>query len=371
MRKTYAEINLKNLIFNYSGIKRKAGGAKVMAVVKADAYGHGMLKVTEALENLGDSKPAYYGVALTEEGVELRKSRLTESPILTFSPFSKDEIEQYQKYKIIPTLSDFREAVVLKKLKLKKALAVHINIDTGMGRLGVRYDEAVEFFEKINAIENIKIDGVYTHFACSDEADKAYTEKQLYRFKGILALLKEKNIDYGIVHAANSGAILDHPEAYFDMVRPGISLYGYYPSLETSESIKLKPVMSLISHISSVKELQKGDSVSYGRLFTAPRKMRIFSLPVGYADGYNRNLTNKAKAIVKKSFVNQVGRVTMDRIMFDAGKLNIKINDKIILLGSSKQIKFDAWDWSNILNTIPYEITCNISKRVPRIYKGY
>lgn len=159
------------------------------------------------------------------------------------------------------------------------------------------------------------------------------------------------------------------PESYFDMVRPGISLYGYYPSLETTESIQIKPVMSLISRIASVKTISKNDAVGYGRTYTAKAKTKIVSVPVGYADGYNRNLSNKAKAIIKGKSYNLIGRVAMDRIMFNVKDDDVRVNDKVILIGRENGLEITAWDWSKILETIPYEITCNISKRVPRIYK--
>ncbi|RPI66492.1 MAG: alanine racemase, partial [Ignavibacteriales bacterium] len=213
------------------------------------------------------------------------------------------------------------------------------------------------------------LDGFYTHFAEADSKDKTFTLLQLKRFNEIVAKLKSENIKLGLVHAANSSAMLDIPESYFDMVRCGITLYGYYPSLETSESVKLKPVMSIESRISTVKEIKPGDTVSYGRKFKAKKKTKIISVPVGYADGYRRGLTNKSKAIINGKLYNQVGTVTMDRIMFDAGNDNIKAGDKIIILGKDKKVSVTAWDWSKILDTIPYEITCGINKRLTRIYK--
>ncbi|MDP3683180.1 MAG: alanine racemase, partial [Ignavibacteria bacterium] len=177
-----------------------------------------------------------------------------------------------------------------------------------------------------------------------------------------------KNINTGITHIANSGAILTMPGAYLDMVRPGISLFGYPPSKEIISPIKLRLVMSLISEVTSCRWYEKGESVSYGRKFILKKRSQIISIPIGYADGLNRNLSNKMFCIIKDKRFPQVGRVTMDRIMFDVGEANIKIGDKVILLGESKHHKIDAWDWSKTLNTIPYEITCNISKRVPRVY---
>lgn len=160
------------------------------------------------------------------------------------------------------------------------------------------------------------------------------------------------------------------PDSYFDMVRPGISLYGYYPSEETSESFKLYPVMSLVSRVASIKEILPDETVSYGRLFKATQKTKIISVPIGYADGFVRNLTNKAQAIINGKIYNLVGRVAMDRIMFEINNDNVKVGDKVTLLGKENDLEINAWDWSKILNTIPYEITCNISKRVPRIYKN-
>lgn len=368
MRKTFAVINLKNLKYNYLSLRRKAGNSKVMAVVKADAYGHGMTQCVKALSELGDKKPEYYGVALTEEGVELRKSGLVKEPILTFSPFSFSEISDYVMYDIIPTIGAEKNQKELKKYFGDTKLKVHVNVDTGMGRLGIKYSDAAKFIKSLSALPNVTIDGIYTHFATSDEKDKAYAHLQLNRFNKVLDELEAMKISSGIVHAANSGAILDMPDSVFDMIRPGISLYGYYPSLETSQSVPLKPVMSLVSEVSTVKKISKGESVSYGRHFIAKKETSVATVPVGYADGIVRNLTNNIYGIIRNKKYPQVGRVTMDRIMFNIGSSNIKPGDKIILIGGSKDEEITAWDWCKVLNTIPYEITCNISKRVAREY---
>ncbi len=368
MRPTYALINLANLKFNYVQIKKKVKSAKIMAVVKADCYGHGMIKCVEAFQSLGNKKPDYYAVALIEEAIELRKSKLVDQPILTFSPFVLDELELYSKNKIMPTITNSEQILALSKLNLKKELKVHVNIETGMGRLGLAFSDAVQNISKLSNIKNVKIDGVYTHFATSDERDKSFANLQLTRFQKIVDELKNSNVEIGLVHAANSGAIIDLEESYFDMVRPGISLYGYYPSLETSESIKLKPVMSIISEVENTRLIQKGDSVSYGRRFIADKDINIFTAPIGYADGVPRNLTNKISCITGDKIFNQIGTITMDRIMFNSDQKKIKSGTKIILLGKNKNHEINAWDWGKILNTIPYEITCGISKRVLRKY---
>lgn len=368
MRPTYAEINLSNLKHNYLNIRKKVNDSKIMVVVKADAYGHGMIECVRKLSSIKKGSPEYYGVALTEEGIELRKANIINEPILTFSPFQKNELDDYFKYKIIPTISSENQIKLLKRNLKKRKLRIHINIDTGMGRIGINYSKAYKTIKEISKIPTVIIDGLYTHFATSDEKNKNFAKLQLKRFNKIIKLLKTDNINYGILHTANSGAILDMPESYFDMVRPGVSLYGYFPSFNTTESISLKPVMSLFSKVSSVRELSPGESTSYGRKFIAKRKTIIASLPFGYADGLNRLLTNKMKVIVKDMLLDQIGTVTMDRVMIDTNNKKIKIGDKVILLGKSKSNSITAWDWSKIIKTIPYEITCNISKRVPRIY---
>ena len=368
MRLTRAEIKTSNLKFNYLNIRKKVSNRPVMAVVKADAYGHGMIQTVSALERLDIKRPAYYCVALFEEGIELRKSKVTKSQILVFSPFQIGEVKDSLKFKLIPTITSEREIKELNKLKLKKKLKVQVNIDTGMGRVGLPFEGAFDLIKGLSKSKNIIIDGVYTHFATSDEKNKSFAELQLKRFNNVIGRLKEANINTGIVHAANSGAVLDMPNAYFDMVRVGISLYGYYPSTETSESIKLKPVMSLLSEVASVSEVKKGNSISYGRKYKPKKDTKIISVSIGYADGINRGLTNKMFCIIKNKKYPQVGRVTMDRIMFDIGDEKIKVGDKVILLGNSKSEEISASDWCNVLNTIPYEITCGVSKRVPRKY---
>lgn len=370
MRPTFAEINLSNLRYNYLNIKNRVKEAKVMAVVKADAYGHGMLECVAALETISDHSPDYYGVALTEEGEELRKAKLTDKPILTFSPFNKEEVDIYKKRQIIPTVFSIQHLKDLKKLKLKNDFPVHVKVDTGMGRLGVKFSEAFDFILELSKLDKIKIDGVYTHFATSDEKIKSFANLQLSRFKKVLEKLKETKIDYGLAHAANSGAIIDMPNSHLDMVRPGISLYGYYPSMETSEAVRLRPVMSIFSRVDSVKNIEKDESVSYGRRFIAEEDTKIATVPFGYADGFLRSLTNEAEAIIDTEKFPQVGTVTMDRIMFKVNGENVKTGDVVILIGKTKNSEITAWDLAKLVGTIPYEILCGISGRVPRVYKN-
>ncbi|MFZ1518150.1 MAG: alanine racemase [Ignavibacteriaceae bacterium] len=373
MRLTKAGINTSNLKKNFLNIRKKVGNVKVMAVVKADAYGHGVKTIVDELNSLGNKRPDYFAVATADEGVELRKLKIKQ-PILIFDPVDKYQVYKFLKFNLIPSVTEKEHLNILikekKKIKSTKKILVHVKIDTGMNRLGVDYKKAIPFIDTINSNSNFIIDGIFTHFATSDEAGSDYAKLQIKRFNDVIKSLKHKKINFGFVHAANSGAIIDFPESYYDMVRPGISLYGYYPSLQTSESIKLYPVMSLVSKVSTVKKISKQESVSYSRRYFTKNNTKIISVPIGYADGFSKSLTNKAQAIIKGKIYNQVGTVTMDRIMFDVGNDNIKVNDDVILLGKNGKFKIDAWDWSKKINTIPYEITCGISKRVPRVVKN-
>lgn len=370
MRPTYALINLTNLKKNFLNIRKKVHPAKVMAVVKADAYGHGMKEVVRALNSLNNKKPDYYAVAFIDEAIELRLLGISE-PILIFEPVFNEDVESVYRFNLIPTVFTKQHVDMLVKNRPsqhKSKLKIHVKVDTGMNRLGVHYSEAAKFIEQLNTLNYIETDGVYTHFATSDEKNKTFANLQLNRFQKVLDELKSKKNNFGSAHTANSGAILDMPQAYFDMVRPGVSLYGSYPSLETTESVSLYPVMSIISHAASVKTINKGESVSYGRKFISKKKTQIISVPIGYADGFSRAFTNNFQAIIKGNYFNQVGTVTMDRIMFDVKDCRVKVGDEVILLGKKGKLKITAWDWSKKLNTIPYEITCGISKRVRRIY---
>ncbi|MHC1737498.1 MAG: alanine racemase [Ignavibacteriaceae bacterium] len=370
MRDVVAYVNLNNLIFNFKSIQKKTGpSVKVMAVVKADSYGHNINFTVPALATL-NRKPDYFGVALADEGAEVRKilsslSKQTQNiPILVFEPLSGTNIDDIIRFDLEATIFEKSHLNLLRKQD--KKIRVQIKVDTGMGRLGINFKNAVDFIKLASSIKNVQIAGIYTHFATSDSKDKSFANLQLSRFKNLIDDLKKQNINYGIAHCANSGAIIDMPDAYLDMVRPGISLYGYYPSLEVTGSLPLKPVMSIEARIASVKVASKGDSVGYGQLYFPKQGEIIFSVGMGYADGYSRAMTNAGFCIYKGKKFRQVGRVSMDRIMFSAGKEIVKTGDRVTLLGGSGKMKYDAWDWAKVTGTIPYEVTCGISKRVGR-----
>jgi len=374
MRPTYAVIDLKKLKSNFLNIRKKAGKRKIMAITKADAYGHGVEDVVKALNSLDDKSPEYYAVAIPDEGAELRNLGVKQ-PVLVLEPFDRMQVYKLIENNLIASVfTDLHLGILLEgtnKHRLENPdykIRVHVKVDTGMNRLGVRYDEALDYIRNLNLDKNFKIDGIYTHFATADEIDKSFAMLQLERFNHILTELKKDKVNYGLVHAANSGAVLDIPGAYFDMVRPGLILYGYSPCL-TASPIKLEPVLSLYSEVSSVKTIMPCETVSYGRTYKAQKKTKIISVPIGYADGFSRRLSNKVNAIINGKFYPQIGNIAMDRAMFDVFDDDIKIGDKVTLIGREAGLEISAQDWADMLETIPYEVLCGISRRVPRIYK--
>jgi alanine racemase len=367
MRATIAEINLGHLKYNIQEILKKVTPSQVMAVVKANAYGHGAIPVARTALNAGAT---HLGVALVEEGIELRKNGI-DAPILAFGGAFADQFDDFLKYNLEITLYTLPliEQLNNRCSALDKKARLHLKIDTGMGRVGVHWKEAVDLIRKIMTFSQVDLVGIYTHFATSDERDKTYALRQLERFNTVVQRLKQEKIHIPLIHAANSGAILDLPAAYFNMVRPGMMMYGWYPSQETSESIPIKPVMSLKTKVLYVKDIAPGESVSYGRRYVAKRATRIVTLPVGYADGYNRLLTNKGKVLIQGKKFPVIGRVCMDLIHARIGKNRIiQAGDEVVLFGKQGDESFSVYDICDLINTIPYEVCCWVSQRVPRIY---
>lgn len=338
-----------------------------MAIIKADAYGHGMKECISALESLEDS-PEYYGVAFVDEGIDIRKAGITNSEILSFAAFSKKEVDDYFQYSIYPTISSYYHLDLINRINLPGILKVHINIDTGMGWLGIKWNEAVEFIEAVSEMQELKIEGIYTHFATSDDPDKSFLNEQCSRFKNVVESAKAKGINTGIIHASNSGGIINLSDGFFDMVRPGLTLYGYTPDKSVNEDLDLKKVMQLKSKITTIQRLRKGDTVSYGSTFIAEKDSWAATVPLGYGDGIPRGLSNNFEVICGGKKFRQVGRVAMDRILIETGEIKLNVDDEVILIGKNEFLEITAWDWADKLNTIPYEITCGITKRVPRIF---
>jgi len=363
---TIAEIHMDYLIHNLAEIRKKVAPAEVMCVVKADAYGHGAVPITKRLVKEGVTQLA---VARVSEALELRNAGIEES-ILIFGSLFPDEIESAIMNDVQISITDINDIDTVRELAIRNSVfvKVHLNIDTGMGRSGVQFDKARSAIIKIVNIDQIKLSGIYTHFATSDERNKGYAELQLKRFDDIINELVEHLPYKPIIHAANSGAILDLPKAKYDMVRAGISLYGHYPSTETSESIRLKQVMILKTKVSSTRRLPKGSSISYGQKYITTKETTIAVLPIGYADGIHRAFTNLGEVLINGKLYPMVGTITMDQIMVDIGDDPVKVGDDVIFWGDTPQGNLQCTMVAERIGTISYELCCSVAKRVLRVY---
>lgn len=372
-RATRAIIHLENIAHNLNCIKKLTGGNKKICVaVKADAYGHGAVEVSQKALHWGVD---FLAVATVPEAMILREAGI-KAPIILFSIAADNEIEQIVDNDLTPFVADSAYVKKIQKTALKsnKTINMHIKIDTGMGRIGVKPEDALSLAKLIQSERNIHLEGTCTHFPVSDSPapeDIDFTKQQIKLFSDSVQSIKNAGIDPGICHTANSGAIIAHPDAHFDMVRPGICLYGYYPDQRMDKTIAdFKPVMELVSKIAFIKRVKKGTSISYGRTWKTPGETWIGSIPAGYADGYNRLLSSRAEVMIGGKLYPVAGRICMDQFMVDLGpELEVKLMDDVILFGPGHSIP-DAAQLGELIGTIPYEITCNINKRVPRDYIG-
>ena len=369
MRPVWAEINLDIIADNVKNIKKLVGNKDVIAVVKADAYGHGALDVVPTLIENGVSKLA---VAVITEALELRNGGINESiMILGYTPleFAEDVVNN----NIEQTVYNLEYAKELSRIALEnnKKAKIHIALDTGMGRIGfMPNEESFKDILEISKLEGIEIQGIFTHFSTSDETDKTYTYEQFGKIKEFISELDKAGVNIPIKHVSNSGAIIDLPETYLDAVRAGIILYGYYPSDEVHiDRLDIKPALMLKTKVCHVKEMDKDMYISYGRTFKTNRKSIIATIPIGYADGYSRLLSGKVKVIINGQFAPVVGRICMDQCMIDVTEINdVKVGDEVILLGEDGELKYNADDLAEVMGTINYEIICMLKHRVPRVY---
>ena len=362
-----ARIHTGAIVNNFNEIRKHIDkSVKLMPVVKADGYGHGALVFAKLLENQTD----YFAVATVDEAMDLRKNGI-KNPILVLGHTFSDEQKEAIQNDITLTVTSCEDAasVFEEAQALDKTATVHIALDTGMGRIGFIPDKkTADEVKKISKLSNLNIEGVFTHFSTADEADFSFTKVQADRFCAFRKMLEERNVEIKLYHASNSGAIMQHCDFHFDMARAGIILYGLYPSDEVDKSVlELKPVMEVVSHVAFVKTVNEGDSISYGRTFIAEKEMKIATIPVGYADGYPRVLSNKGRVIINGQYAPIVGRICMDQFMVDVSQIeNVNVGDEVVLIGSQGDKTVSVDEIAALAGTINYEIVCGISKRVPR-----
>lgn len=365
--RSWVEVDLDNFTKNWNEMKRLVGPrVHILQVVKADAYGHGAIEISNvALKN----GAALLGVANADEGIQLRVSGIT-APILILSPSTGSEIDEIIKYNLIPSVSDLSFARELQK-KSKKAdvrTPIHIEVDTGMGRGGTIHHEAFGLIEEIIALPNIIVEGIFTHLS-SSETMNDYNTMQWSLFKELLDTLEEHNIHIPIKHMANSGAIINFPVFHLDMVRPGLMSYGIYPGPETKAKASLAPVMSFKTKVALLKEFPSGYGIGYGRSYTTTKPTKIATIPVGYGDGYERILSNQGEALIRGKRVPIVGNISMDMCTIDvSGIEDCRIGDEVVLMGCQGDECISADEIADKAKTISYEVLCALGKRAPRVF---
>ena len=366
-RPAWVEVDLKAIAGNLKTVRERVGHRKIMGTVKANGYGHGLVEVAKCLEAEGIDM---LGVSILDEAMHLRRAKIR-SPILIMGTILAEEAERAVELDVRPTLNSFKVAESINDAgkKYQRVIKTHVKIDTGMGRFGELPDNAVEYFSRLRTLEHLQAEGIYTHFPSADEQNDPFTRGQIETFARIIDMLEEKGFHIPIRHAANSSAILNYPESYFTMVRPGDTLYGLYPSDKVDRSLLLKPALSWKSRILTMKQVPKGWSVSYGRTYIAPGEKRIAIIPVGYADGYNRHLSNTGQVLVRGQKAPIVGLVCMDQFMIDVTDVDgVAIGDEVVLIGKQGDEEITADEMAKALGTINYEIICGINCRVPRVY---
>ncbi len=363
-RPTWAEIDLGNLEHNFYQIKKRlTPQTKIMTTVKADAYGHGLIPVSERLVSCGVD---FLGVASIDEGIKLREAGIS-LPILILGLVLKKDIAPLFTYRLAATVcdKDLANALNNKARSLGKAVNLHIKVDTGMGRIGVLPQDTIQLVRHIHKLKFLNLEGIFTHFPFA-YMNEDFTLHQIDLFNSLISRLNKDGINIPLAHTANSMAVIDYKNSHFNMVRPGLVIYGLYP--KQNLKIDLKPVLSLKTKVIYVKKVPKGYGISYGHDYITKRATKIVTLPVGYGDGYPRNLSNKAPVLIAGRRFKVAGRICMDQMMVDVGNFSVKIGDVVVLIGSQGKNKITAEELAALSGTICYEIVCGLGSRIPRLY---
>jgi len=366
VRPTYAEINLNRLTANYRAIERAVAPARIMPILKANAYGHGLVEVAGHVAALGAHS---LGVAFLEEGIMLRQAGIT-TPILVLGGILGNQVPLFLQHDLTLTassmekLNQINEAAQAMGVQAK----VHLKIDTGMERIGVHYYSAHELLETALNCEHCLVEGIYSHFANADAASLISANEQLARFKQVLSFYDERGLPFPLRHMANSGAILQMPHSHLDIVRPGILLYGVYPSANVSRTIAVKPVLTWKSRVVYFKVVKPGHPVSYGSTWQSDHMIRVVTVPVGYGDGYFRRMSGRAQVIIRGKKYPVIGHICMDQMMVNIEWETAYNDDEVLLIGEAAEASIQCEDLAEWAGTIPYEILTNINTRVPRVY---
>ncbi|NLL48121.1 MAG: alanine racemase [Firmicutes bacterium] len=364
-RSVWAEVSLDNIAHNVRQFRSWIGpNCELMAVVKANGYGHGALETAYTMIAHGTN---WLAVALPEEGVRLRRGGIT-APILVLGAVGADELDVCVAADLAVTVFEPHIARLLSAAAVtqQKLARVHIKVDTGMGRLGLLPQDFVNLVELVKSLPGLEIQGVFTHFAQAEQMDLSYTYWQWERFQAVREELRARGIAIPYVHAANTPATMFFPASHLDLVRVGLGIYGMYP--DARRPFELRPALNLKTKVAFVKRVPAGSSVSYNSTYVTAKETSLAVLPIGYADGLSRGLSNRGHVIIRGTFCPIVGNVTMDHTMVDVGDLPCVIGDEVILLGTDGNLEIQAHHWANLLGTINYEITCMLSSRIERVY---
>ena len=366
--RAWVEIDLDRLKENFRKVKGWVGPDKrILVAVKADAYGHSSVAVSKALAAEGVST---LGVASLEEAIEIKRGG-AEVPVLILSPSSFTEVPEIVTEGFTSTVSNIEYARKLSVVAraLNKKMKVHVEVDTGMGRTGVNYSGAADFIRQVRELDSIQVEGIFTHFANAEESDKTFALEQLKRFTQVLEDLKARSLEVPLVHSANSASLLDIRESHFNMVRPGLVIYGMYPSQWVKRQIDVEPVMTFKARVAHLNSIPRGETVSYGRTYTASKDCTVAVVSVGYGDGYSRALSNKGEVLIRGKRFSIVGMVCMDLTMVDVtGHPEIRVGDEVILMGKSGEEEISADELARLSGTISYDVTCSVGPRVPRVF---
>ena len=367
IRPTRVEVDLNAIQENYQKIKEHVGSCKIMPILKANAYGHGLLRIAQLFEKINAD---YLGVAVVEEGILLREKGIN-IPILVLGGVWGNQVPLFLKHNLTITASSIDKLNQIDDTagQMKVKAKVHLKIDTGMERIGVHYYNAEKFLDAAYKCKNIEVEGIYSHFANSDASDLTYAKLQLERFNEVLIFFEKRSIEKPIRHFANSGAILQLPESNFDMVRPGIMLFGVYPTKEVNKTLEIKSALTWKSLVVFFKVIKPNHPVGYDSTFATDHNIRAVTIPVGYGDGYLRSMSHKAEVLIRGKRFPVIGTISMDQIVANIENESAYNEDEVILLGNDGKNSINCDELADWAGTNPYEILTNINTRVPRIYK--